>query len=1168
MSVLVAGVLALNLLVIVVAALAIRAGWNSARENADATTMNLARLIERDVSATFDKVDVALGSVVAGIERGGSDRDFGAGSLRRLTQRELDLAPKAKRFAIFGADGERICGPEPAPCPPATVADRDYFTRLRDDPSLATTVSGPLVSRIDGNVSVIVARPLRREGNAFAGIATASIDLQSFASLIASLDLGSRDIVTLRAEDFTLLAKHPPPLRLDSDEANRKVTPEFSAVVKAHPAAGNFSAPSALDGVERSFAYRRFARYPFYVIVGFATETFLDDWRRATVWTVAFAGLFALTSLALTLYFASSWRRREADIRALEQVGAAQRRNEAALEASEEKFRKAFELNPNAMNLTRLDDGCAIAINRGFTRTLGYEADEVVGRTSRELGHWVDIEDRVPMVEALRRDGAVQDYAARFRTKAGNVIDGLVSASVIEIGGVAHLVSTLRDVTEQRRADEALRTSEEKFRLAFDLNPDSMTINRVADGMIVAVNQGYTRLTGYTAEEALGRTALELSRWVDPDERRNYVEALRRDGSVANMDVRFRNSGGQIIDGLLAARTFVADGVPHYIGTVRDVTERKRAEELLKESEERFRRAFDLNLDAMTINRLADGVIVSVNRGFTDATGYSAQDVVGLTSLEINQWVTREQREPMIEALCRDGAVHGYETQFRTKTGAIRDVVLSVSLIDVADGPFYLSNFRDVTAQKAAQALLARLASEQRTTLESDLIALVRVRQGHITWANPAFRKMIDREGADPTGRPARDLFADFDSYAAFDAALHPALRGKDSDRIECEVRRRDGARVWVDIGVAPWDASTGEILAVFVDTSARRQALRELEESEERFRQAFTHAPIGMAICALDGSVLEANPALCRMMGYRAEEMVGRSIIDFDSGEDMERPLALLAQLRDRVTSLCSLELVHHRRNGTRIPVDLTISLVSDHQGRALKLVAQVEDATERIRTQSRELAMAVVKAQEAERGRISHELHDDVGQSLLALKIAISRSRQHAPGALIDPLMAEAGRMVEHLMADVRNIAHRLRPSELDQLGLAAALRSHLDKAIRPMGLAVSFSENLGDARFPADVELSCFRVAQEALTNCTKHANAGSAELSLVHNAGVLTLTVRDDGRGFDATVVLHEGDAARSLGLIGMRERVGALGGSLEIQSQPGAGTTVIATFMVN
>ncbi len=1162
------GVLALNLLVIVVAALAIQAGWRSAMDSADATTMNLARLIERDVSATFDRIDVALGRVVTHIERQGQDLNLDSDPLRRVFGSEPELAPEARRFAIFGADGERICGSVPVPCAPANVADRDYFIRLRDDPSLATAVAGPLVSRVDGNVSVVLARPLHRQGSSFAGIATASIDLSLFASLIGSLNLGGKDVASLRGEDFTLLAKHPGPPRLESDEANRRVTPELLAAIKAHPAAGNYRAGSAVDGVERAFAYRKFARYPFYVIVGFATDGLLDDWRRAAGWTVAFAGLFALTSVALTLYFLSWWRRRESDIRRLEDANAAQRRNEAALKGSEEKFRKAFDLNPNSMSLNRLDDGLTLAVNRGFTQTLGYADDEVVGRTSRELGHWIDVEQRATMVKILRRDGAVRDYAARFRTKAGKAIDGLISAAIVDIEGVAYLISTLRDVTEQTRADEELRASEEKFRLAFDLNPDSMTINRVSDGVIVAVNRGYTDLTGYTAEEAVGRTALDLSRWVHPEERERYVDLLRREGCATNLDVRFRNKTGRIIDGVLSAMVFVANGVPHYIGTVRNVTGQKLAQKLLKDSETKFHNAFDLNPDAMNLCRLDDGVIVAVNRGFTQITGYTAEETIGHTSLELNHWVHPEARRPMIERLRRDGSVSGFEAQFRTKYGSVIDGLLSVAIIPTEGEPVYLANLRDVTGQKAAQTRLARLVAEQRMTLESGLIALVRVQHGHVTWANPSFRKLIGRDGAEVSWLPARDLFADDRSFAAFDAALHSPPHGDGIDRIECEVRRPDGTQFWVDIGVAPWDAATGEVLAVFVDTSARRQALQELEESEERFRQAFTHAPIGMAICALDGSVLEANPALCRMTGYGPLEMIGRSIVDSGSGEELERPLALLKQLRERVTSLCSLELVHIRRNGSRIPVILTISLVSDHEGRALKLVAQVEDATERIRTQSRELATAVLKAQEAERGRISHELHDDVGQSLLALKIAISRTRNLSPGTRTDPLMGEAGKMVEHLMADVRNIAHRLRPSELDQLGLAAALRSHLDKAIRPMGLEVKFSENLGDARFPGDVELSCFRVAQEALTNCTKHAHAASAELSLVHTAGMLKLTVRDDGQGFDATVVLHEEDAARSLGLIGMRERVGALGGTLEIQSRPGAGTTVVATFMVN
>ena len=129
-----------------------------------------------------------------------------------------------------------------------------------------------------------------------------------------------------------------------------------------------------------------------------------------------------------------------------------QERAEHALRSSEEKFRKAFELNPDSININRLDDGLFVSINRGFAQILGYTEEEIIGRTSMQLGMWDDPQARKPMVAMLRKDGAVTNFETRFRTRSGQLVHGLMSAAVIEIEGVPHMISVIRDITEEKRA--------------------------------------------------------------------------------------------------------------------------------------------------------------------------------------------------------------------------------------------------------------------------------------------------------------------------------------------------------------------------------------------------------------------------------------------------------------------------------------------------------------------------------------------------------------------------------------------------------------------------------------------------------------------------------------------------------------------------------------------
>jgi signal transduction histidine kinase len=217
------------------------------------------------------------------------------------------------------------------------------------------------------------------------------------------------------------------------------------------------------------------------------------------------------------------------------------------------------------------------------------------------------------------------------------------------------------------------------------------------------------------------------------------------------------------------------------------------------------------------------------------------------------------------------------------------------------------------------------------------------------------------------------------------------------------------------------------------------------------------------------------------------------------------------------------------------------------------------------------KDIARGILVTQERERSRLSHELHDEIGQSLTALKITLNRARQSLDDhGKADTLLGGGQRMLEEMVDSVRQIAYRLRPSELDQLGLAAALRAHVDRVIRPVFQEVRLSENIGQGRFHRDLELCCFRVAQEALTNILRHAQATRIDISLTRDLSRLTLAVKDNGIGFDVegydSARIFGGETGnRGLGLVGMRERVMSNGGRLHIRALPEGGVEIKAVF---
>jgi len=367
----------------------------------------------------------------------------------------------------------------------------------------------------------------------------------------------------------------------------------------------------------------------------------------------------------------------------------------------------------------------------------------------------------------------------------------------------------------------------------------------------------------------------------------------------------------------------------------------------------------------------------------------------------------------------------------------------------------------------------------------------------------------------------------------------------------------------------------TGLVLAAM--TTERRQAEQAARESEQRYRTLLENAPEAILVHQ-DGRWILANRAALKLLhAARVEQLVGRPTLDivhpdyraivreriereFATGE----PAPLLEQQFIAVDgTVLDVEVVGipitlaGRQGGQIIVRDIT------ERRQAEQVVREREAEVRRSRERLEALSQRLLKVQENERRLIARELHDQIGQALTAVKLNLEslRSGRRAKAFPLDESVA----IVEQLMEAVRSMSLELRPSVLDDLGLAAALRWYADRQGRRAGLAVRVRTQLPTERLASDLETACFRVAQEAITNVARHAGAKRVEVDARAEDGTLDLTVRDDGTGFDVAAVRGGTTAEGSIGLDGMEERVRLLGGDFRIDSQPGTGTTVWARF---
>jgi len=253
-----------------------------------------------------------------------------------------------------------------------------------------------------------------------------------------------------------------------------------------------------------------------------------------------------------------------------------------ALRLSEELYRGAFQNSLDAIIISRLEDGKLINVNQAFLLLMGYEREEVIGKTVQDLHIWKNAPDRQRLIEALRKDSVCRDMEFQFRKKNGQLFWALLSGSLIELNGVSSIHLVARDISAAKTATEALRMSEERYRAVFDTSLDAIGINRLSDGKFVDCNQAFLDELRYKREEVLGRTPTELGIWVNPNDQLAMEKMMRENSVCRRLGAQFKKKNGDILWAEISASTMEINGVPHILCITRDISTAKAAENTIR----------------------------------------------------------------------------------------------------------------------------------------------------------------------------------------------------------------------------------------------------------------------------------------------------------------------------------------------------------------------------------------------------------------------------------------------------------------------------------------------------------------------------------------------------------------------------------------------------------
>ncbi|MDH0957227.1 PAS domain S-box protein [Pseudomonas chengduensis] len=573
--------------------------------------------------------------------------------------------------------------------------------------------------------------------------------------------------------------------------------------------------------------------------------------------------------------------------------------------------------------------------SRGAQALFGLDPNRPV---TREL-HYIELIPEEERAEVLAKFNAIlkgeqigNALRHRIRWPDGSLHWLEITGSLQrEADGRPRMFGVIRDISAQQERAEALRASEERFASLFRLSPDIMMLVRYDNSEIVEVNQHFTHAFGWNASDILGRPIHELNLWVHASQRDQLRQQAPLSREPVIQEVQLRTRGGDILDGVLSSQYIELQGERLMLCTFLDTSERKRAENALRASEEKFAKAFMHTPDAVAITDRATGRFIEVNPSFEQQFGWSSAEAVGRTSLELGIWADPSDRQRMLDAV-QTGRLNNLEVRLFSRDGSVTSNLLFGGEIELNGTTCLVLTVRNITEQRVQEQALNESRQRLRLALESaDL--------GTWDWHIPSSRLFASARASQLQGLeslPFEGAFLDFFRQVPMEDR-HSLRQSYQSLVAERRSHYQVTYRVQLENGGLRFLESTAKLqlddagqpqrmVGTLVDISERLLREQRLQASEEKFAKAFHSSPDAITITERDsGRYIEVNEGFTRITGYLPDEVVGRTAFELDIWAYPEERVRMIEHLTQQGQVL-HMEMHGRHRDGEVRLVDVSV--------------------------------------------------------------------------------------------------------------------------------------------------------------------------------------------------------------------------------------------------
>lgn len=722
-----------------------------------------------------------------------------------------------------------------------------------------------------------------------------------------------------------------------------------------------------------------------------------------------------------------------------------------------------------------------------------------------------------------------------------------------------------------------LEQSEEKYRTLIEQASDGIFIID-NEGKFIDINESGLSILGYSKEELLKSN---LSNIIESDNLSSNPVRLQEldEGQVIITERKFLRKDGNIAV-VETSKKKLPDGT--ILGIMRDITERKKNEQILTESEKRYKNLFMLNPNPMWVYDLETLKFLDVNEVAIKNYGYSRIEFLKMTIKDIRP---EEDIPRLLEAM------QSTENNFRffqgwrhiKKDGSMIYVDVRSSQIEYFGRKAKLVTAVDITAQRKAEEELKASSEKLQAFFDSNLIGILFGDiYGGIFEANDEYLRIV--------GYSREDLK---NGLIRWDKITPPEYLPLDAERIreaqekgrctpyEKQYIRKDGSAIWVLVGYLLIGTKRDNSVAFILDITPIKEAemkqnqLRnEKDELLKMLQLQINRMPFGYILFNEQIVIEFWNPAAEKIFGFNRDEVTGKTPFGLIVKEELREYIENLRQEWMKGNTSAHSINENITKDGRTIICEWINTPLLDEKGNFKQLLSMVQDITTRVKSEEeikrqreelRALASHLQSIREKERTAISRELHDELGQILTSLKMNITLlGRELSDKFTQDEVcyfleeINSISSLLDRSVKSVRKIISDLRPEVLVNLDLIDAIEWQVSEFNRLPGIKCTFVHKHNKRAFSDEFTTAVFRIIQEALTNVRRHSYAKNVIITLENDGDNFILSIKDDGIGIKDINSLKR----KSFGLLGIRERAILLGGSMEIRSSPGNGTELI------